>query len=279
VPFYRDVITLLFTRWCAKKIVFQFHAGNFSGLLEKLNVVEKSLAQLAYKKPDAAIVLLPSLKSEVLWIRPRKVFVVPNGIEDQYHKYQKISTNNSPNILFVGSMNEKKGVLICLEAVNILKERNIDFVFNLVGEWSSLIDRDKAEEYINKNDLTRNIIFWGSKHGPDKWALFSNADIFCLPTHDTEAMPVTIIEAMMMSLPVISTQWRSIPDIVSDGKDGFLVSAVDSHALAEKILLLVNNANLRKTMGYRGREKYLKNYTLENHLIKMEEVFRNVAQP
>jgi len=277
VPFYRDFLTLFLVRWCTEKVVFQFHAGNFNGLFDKLNTLEKILAKAAYGSPDAAIVLLPSLENEVRWIGPRRTFIVPNGIEDQFNSYPKHRRANSQKILFVGSLSEKKGIVHCLEAAKILREADNEFVFNFVGEWGSKSLQKNSEEYVHENKLGDCIVFLGPKDGSDKWSLFSDADIFCMPTYDTEAMPMTIIEAMMMSLPVVTTRWRSIPHIIADGEHGFLVPTRDSSALADKLSTLLQNSKLGEEVGRRGRMKYLKEYSIENHLAKMEEVFKIVA--
>ena len=276
IPFYRDFLTLILTRWCARKVIFQFHAGNFDGLLGILNPPEKVMASFAYGRPEAAIVLLPLLEEEVRWIEPRRTFVVPNGIEDRYEIFRKKTDRDPRSILFVGSMSEKKGIMVCLEAARFLREMDVRFRFVFVGGWPSPLEQQAAEEFTRRNGLSE-CIFTGTQFGEVKWEHYAKAGIFCLPTFDTEAMPMSILEAMMMSLPVVTTRWRGLPQMVNEGVDGFLAPARDSSALADKLAFLLRDPSKGEEMGRRGREKYLKEYTIEKHLARMEEVFKTVA--
>lgn len=105
----------------------------------------------------------------------------------------------------------------------------------------------------------------------------SNADIFCFPTYyPIENQPLVLLEAMLHSLPIISTNWRAIPDIITDGEEGFLVPINSPIDIAKKIELLSNDKDLREQMGKKGREKFLKEYTIEKHLARMEQAFKEV---
>ncbi len=75
-----------------------------------------------------------------------------------------------------------------------------------------------------------NIEFLGTLVGEEKWRQFSSADIFVLPSH-TEDMPVSILEAMAVGLPVIATEVGSIPEVIDHGVSGFLVKPHDAAGL------------------------------------------------
>lgn len=82
-------------------------------------------------------------------------------------------------------------------------------------------------------------------------SLLAAADLFLL-TSVSEGIPLTIIEAMTAELPVVATKVGGLPEIIEDGKNGFLVPAKDDATLAEKILLLATNPSRRKDMGQAG---------------------------
>jgi len=153
---------------------------------------------------------------------------------------------------------------------------NSNVVLNILGAWHDEQIRKECISFIQSKSLEKFVKYVGVKYEEQKWFYYARANIFCLPTYETEAMPITLLEAMMFELPIITTNWRSIPDIVTDGEEGFLVPINSPKAIAEKIELLSNDKNLREQMGRKGREKFLKEYTIERHLSRMAQAFKEV---
>lgn len=83
---------------------------------------------------------------------------------------------------------------------------------------------------------------------------------------DQEGTPVAVLEASAAGLPVISTIHAGIPDVIIDGKTGFLVKEHDVDAMAEKMILLLKNKSLAKQLGSNGKERIIANFTLQRHL-------------
>jgi glycosyltransferase involved in cell wall biosynthesis len=75
---------------------------------------------------------------------------------------------------------------------------------------------------------------------------------------------------MMFELPVVSTIWRGIPDIVVEGETGLLVPVKDAGALADSLGDLLSQPKMAEQMGKKGRERFLSTYTLDKHLLAME---------
>ena len=278
IPFYRDFLLLFFIRRLARKIIFQFHAGGFDLLLNKLNSSEKFLALKVYKMPEATIVLSSNQKSEIEWIKSKEIYIVPNGIEDHYSNSSLTRrTLKIIKILTVGIISETKGILISIETARILKENNYKFMWNFIGDFQSTKLKQEIESKIVKYGLKEFVNFPGSFFGKEKFSFYSNADLFCFPSFDIEAMPLVILEAMMMSLPIVTTNWRGIPDIIENKKNGLLVPIKDSIKLAEVIEKLINDRELRNELAINARKKYLNEFTIERHLKRMEEAFKDVA--
>jgi glycosyltransferase involved in cell wall biosynthesis len=89
---------------------------------------------------------------------------------------------------------------------------------------------------------------------------YSQHDIFALPSvmlpdGVTEGLGVPLLEAEASGLPIVATSVGGIPDAVEDGKQGFLVQPGDAKSLADKILQLVDDAELRRRMGLAGQHK------------------------
>jgi glycosyltransferase involved in cell wall biosynthesis len=105
-------------------------------------------------------------------------------------------------------------------------------------------------------------------------------DIFLAPhvtarNGDKEGIPNTIKEAMATGLPVISTYHAGIPELVEDGKSGFLVKEKDVDGLAYYLDKLVENPELREEMGRRGRKIVIDRFSLERGVEELEKIYES----
>jgi glycosyltransferase involved in cell wall biosynthesis len=105
----------------------------------------------------------------------------------------------------------------------------------------------------------------------EKADLYTRSDIFCFPTHyEAEGMPLVILEAMSAGLPVVSTTWRSIPNVVTDGHDGALVEPGDTGALAHHLARLSIDEALRQTMGSAARDTFDRRFSPQRFVAEVE---------
>jgi glycosyltransferase involved in cell wall biosynthesis len=276
LPFYRDLMTLPLLRVWAGKIIFHFHGGGFDKLSQKLFFWEKLLAKKIYWQPDLAIVLSTGHKKEIEWINPREISVIPNAVPDYYKGLA--GESGIVTILSIGLVAEDKGILISLKAAKLLKESGIHYRWIFGGSYESQKFKDKVESCMASMSLASNVKFVGEVRGEWKWRLFRQADIVCHPTfYKWEASPVVLLESMMMGKPVVATKWGYIPEIISDGEEGYLIPIKNHRKLADKLTVLIKSKILRGKMGQRGRRRYLDKFTLGKHLESMEEAYRKLA--
>jgi glycosyltransferase involved in cell wall biosynthesis len=279
IPMYRDIAILLCTRWLFKKTVFHFHAGGISELYRKLSHIEQLLFRLAYFEPALSIRLSELNPPDGAFLNSQKDIIVPNGIADRYIDFiQKKENEQIPTILFVGIVRESKGVLVLLDACRLMKESGGLFQLKIMGKFDCKVFKQKVYRFVENNGLKDNVDFLGVCICRKKWRVYNAANIFCFPTFfESEALPLVVLEAMQFKLPVVATRWRGIPSLVEDGKSGFLVSIRDSRAVAEKLSLLLNSPDLRKKMGERGRQIYLKRFTLDKFLHNIEKAVLTIV--
>jgi glycosyltransferase involved in cell wall biosynthesis len=169
----------------------------------------------------------------------RRIFDIGNGVDtnrfDPSVVYQTDAFDLPKDKLVIGMVSRlvrEKGIVEFLEAAKRLALNYPDVLFLLVG---SRLPSDYDS------------------------ALLANMDIFCLPSW-REGMPRSIIEAMMMELPVVATNIRGSREEVVDGETGFLTPVRDVTLLYEKFEYLVNNPNIRAKMGQSGRDRAMKLY-------------------
>jgi glycosyltransferase involved in cell wall biosynthesis len=157
-------------------------------------------------------------------------------------------------------MLKDKGVIEFVNAANLLKDKYISkFEFLLVGN----IDYNNPA-FISEKELLsfcdNSYIKWLGFQNDVK-DIYRNCDIVCLPSY-REGLPKSLVEAMAMELPIITTNTTGCRECVEDGYNGFLVPVKDHVELANKIELLGLNSNLRIKMGKMSRIKMLEEMSL-----------------
>jgi glycosyltransferase involved in cell wall biosynthesis len=278
-PVLRDIAILFFIRPFFAKTIFHFRAAGVSEFVRSSNFLVRYFAKLVYNKPDMAIQLSRMNPPDGAYFKARKIAIVMNGLEDAALPFLPLVRNDNrvARVVSVGVIKESKGIFVLLEALRLLRARSISVHFTCVGDFDSVELEQTVKAKCKEWDIENYTAFLGVKIGADKWNEYAKADIFCFPTFfEAESFGNVAVEAMMFELPVVATMWRGIPDIVDDGKTGFLVPVHDPIAVASKIEILISNPSLRKAMGIEGRHKFLKYFTLAKHLEKMEDLFVNL---
>lgn len=280
IPILRDIILLCIIRIFFKNVIYHFRAAGISDFLIQQPKFFQLLVKRAYGFPEASIQLSSLNPADGKYFNSNRIYIIPNGLEDAaipYLPFQR-SHQEKTNILFVGVLREDKGVTVLIEAARLLKMQNNNFQIKFLGEFVSSEYEQAVLNKVREYDLEYHIVFTGLKTNGDKWHYFNEAHIFCFPSYyESESFGNVIVEAMMFELPVVSTIWRGIPDIVVRDVTGYLVPIKDSTAVAEKLTVLLQSPSLRKTMGMQGRQRYLDSFTLQRHLEAMEEALEEVA--
>ena len=276
IPVYRDLIFLNSTRFLFKHTIFHFRAAGISTIYERLSPFLKKLYRRGYFFPDISIRLSELNPPDGSFLKAKKEYIVPNGMEDHFRHFvqeQKAETS-ACQLLYVGIVRETKGILVLIEACRELKTRGLKFGLNVVGRFDSTAFQNKVMEKVKDDNLTDEIQFSGILTGNEKYACFYRADIFCYPTfYGPESFGLSLLEAMQFSLPVVATEWRGVPSVISNEVNGFLVPIKDSDAIADRLERLIENPQLRKAMGKKGREIYLEKFGIEKYHDRMEKIF------
>lgn len=271
----RDMITLICIRPFCRALVFHFHASGLSELWP--NRIPRSLRgpfRRAFFAADAAVMVSEATPPDGQVLQARRTFYVPYGVSDVAGS-RAARAKDVPRILFVGALLESKGPLVLTEACLMLWRKGLTFELHLMGGAREGIDQAILRM---ASPFERQVRVLGMLTGPEKWRQFEEADVFSLPSYyESEALPVVCLEAMMWSLPIVATDWRGIQDVVIDGETGFLVPPKDPQALADRLELLLEDADLRHKLGAGGRQRYQDEYTIERYRMRMREVFFEVA--
>ena len=184
-------------------------------------------------------------------------------------------TAGAPRLLFLSNLIESKGIYVLLEACRMLKEEGVAFRCDYVGGESKLISGEAFRSAIAERGLTDCVTYHGPQYGAAKDRFFREADVFVQPTFD-DCFPLTLVEAMQYRLPIVSTDVGAIPDIVTDGVNGFVCPQRDVQALAEALRKLIREPQMRVAMGQRGYELYRERMTLEVFEMRFTQALRSI---
>ncbi len=166
----------------------------------------------------------------------------------------------------------EKGIDVLVLAAEIVTRRYPSVGFVVFGDGPQ---RARLERMIAERNLGESFVFAGFRS--DVQTLFPAFDIAALPSRN-EGLPVAILEAMSVGLPVVATSVDGIPEAVIDGDCGYLVPAEDPAALADRLVTLLESDELRSTMGARGRERVLAEFTFPVQAQKYAEVYDRAAR-
>ena len=211
-----------------------------------------------------------------------KIVVIPNGINvkdfdigySREECREKLGLPIDKNIiLFVGVLHPHKGPDILLKAMpKILKSiPNTKLVF--VGRGGM---REELKRLSKKLGVDKHIKFTGFVEEILKPFYYKAADVFCLPsTTSHESFGIVNLEAMACGVPIVASKIGGIPDVVKDGENGLLAPPKDSDALADAIIYLLENEDVREKMGKKGREK-VGDYSWERIVEETEKVYEEL---
>ena len=188
--------------------------------------------------------------------------ICPNGIKPTVNPDFQRTPNKIPHILFLSNLLIDKGVLVLLDALKILKDKGYSFVCDFVGSETKDSDAARFAKEVEVRGLNSFAIYHGRKYGGEKDAYFKQADIFAFPTfYGNETFGLVNLEAMDYKLPIVTTNIGGIPDIVTNGENGFVNEPEDADSLAESLCKLLGDESLRQKMGEAGYQRFKAKFT------------------
>lgn len=173
-------------------------------------------------------------------------------------------------ILSVGRFTWEKGHEYAMQAVALLRERGIPFQWQIIGDGPS---SEAIAFAIHQFDLGDAVCLAGALSPQDVRQHLQNADVFLHPSV-SEGFGNAVIEAQAAGLPVVCSDAGGLPENVADGETGFVVPRRDARALAEKLMLLARNPELRRRMGAAGRARAQSHFGSEEQLERFDELYR-----
>ena len=246
--------------------------------------VYMALDWMALRRMDATIAVCDSQRERLIadGVRPERITTIRNAIEAPLEIPSGLKARESiqayfaaPKRLIVGTaarLSVEKGIDVLIRAVEIVHRRVPDAGFVVFGDGPR---KEQLAASIAEKRLQDTLVLAGFRSGAQ--SLFSGLDIMAMASR-AEGLPVAILEAMSVGIPVVSTAVDGIPEAIVDGETGYLVASEDHTALADRLLKMLESADMRATMGARGRARVLAEFAFPLQAERYGEVYDRVAR-
>ena len=249
--FYRKAFFVYLCKLLRTKVLLHIHGGNFIGFY---NHSRSKRILRTLQKGDAIIVLGKPWESFIKGILGHENIYILNNIIDHPILEEDMDKKKKDvlNLLFLGHITHKKGIF---DLVEVFQENRRFFegrVMLHIG--GGLYEEKKLIQYLEDHELQDIVKFHGWVAGTEKAQLLSQTDVFILPSY-TEGLPISILEAMSYSLPVITTSVGAIPDIIKEQENGLLVQPGNKKEIKESIEHFIFNRKKINLFGRNNRKK------------------------
>lgn len=246
--FFRKSIFLILSKLFLKKVIFHIHASRFYDFFLSKNMFLKFYIYQILKLSDLTLTLCYDWEERLKNYYPDvKIQTLHNPIEIKPKAYIK-STEACDilKILFLGFLIQSKGILDILEIAKRFSANDINDVKFIIAGKGDL--ENTLKDNIDKYCLNKIVKYVGWVTGSRKVKLLKSSDILFLPSYK-EGMPISILEAMSYSLPIISTRISGIPDLVTHGLNGYIYNPGQINKFYNKLIELYYNRNQLYILG------------------------------
>jgi len=259
--FYTPFSSLQILQHSTSINIATFHAcSEASPLAKTAKSISRTYLKKTAKKIHGAIAVSTVARKYAIFPNKRKIIIIPNGVD-----LTRFNTRVSPlrkfadkkiNILFVGRLTKRKGLIYLLRAFRILKKKYPNIRLIVVGDGDQ---KRKAKEFVRLHRV-KDVFFAGAVSDKLLPFYYASADIFCSPATEAESFGIVLLEAMATGLPVVAFANTGYKQVLKGFGERGLVPSKNVKSLAGKIESLIEGKELRKDLAAWG-QKEVKKYS------------------
>ena len=240
----------------APPLICTSHGSDLFALQGNIN---KTVKRYIVSNSKAVTVVSNAMRNEILKLNVdhEKVYVISMGVDLQNRFTPPEIRNNIGSILFVGRLVEKKGLRYLIDALPLILKKHPKVCLRIAGDGP---EKDNLESRCIQLGISDYVHFLGAMKNELLPALYQSSNVVVFPSVTSEGFGLVLVEALGCQCAAVVTDLPAFQDIIIDGKTGLVVSQKNIQQLAEKVILLLNDYELGRSMGIEGRRFVLKNY-------------------
>lgn len=232
---------------------------------------ENNVISLIMNRYADIIVANSKSTGEALNVDKKKIRVVYNAVEDPL-----VSKKNHEGLVvgMAGRINRWKGQKIFVDMAEIVHRQFPNAIFEIAGEAyiGEEYLKEDLQKYIQDKNLDNCVRLLGQINNMKRF--YEGLDVFVLPSTQPEPFGLVVIEAMAYEIPVVATNHGGPVEIITEGKDGYLVDFISANQMAERVEKLLSDKNLRREMGKFGARKRAEMFSVSAMVAGIEKVFK-----
>jgi glycosyltransferase involved in cell wall biosynthesis len=271
ISLLRKIPILVMAKVLRRRVIIHVHACSEESLFIK---TPRWAWKFVLKNADRVIALSSSWERCIkLHASDAHVVVIPNPVRS-FPLAATQRDNISPRILYVGKLEARKGYDTLIAAAAIVLNKFPRAEFWLAGHGELDAARRQAEHY----GISSNVRLLGWVTGVELERIYEMVNIFCLPSHN-EGVPMSMLEAMSHSLPVICTAVGGVPDVIENEYSGLLVEPGNAESVASGILRLLQEPKRAALIAEFGYRKVSEMCSIDIVATQISEIYRDLAKP
>lgn len=271
--FWRKSFFVMTARMFGVPCIMHLHGSEMKTFYNSLSGFGKRSVRWCLEHVEVVIVLSDSWHEFVLKAAPKANIVIINNYVSMPRQKKGENDTFSFNVLFLGVLGQRKGVYDLLNCwPEVLKA--VPNARLLIGGNGEVENARKVAQML---DLGASVEFLGWIDGDRKEELLKSADTFVLPSYN-EGLPMSVLEAMSWGVPVVTTRVGGIPELITDGVNGFLIDAGDQKELSNALIKLGNNLYIRRSLGEAGYSRVKESFSDVAVLPKLEALYSDISR-
>jgi glycosyltransferase involved in cell wall biosynthesis len=267
--FWRKSAFILLARTAGVPVIFHLHGAEFRTFYEKeAGAFTRWCIRTVLQAVQRVAVLSSQWKVFIESIAPSaSVVIIPNPVAVSGAP-NEASGRDPATLLFLGRFGQRKGIFDLLQALKTIRTRFPGVRLRCGGDGAVADVLARAREL----EVHENVEMLGWVSGAAKDRELARATVYVLPSY-AEGLPMGVLEAMAAGTPTVATTVGGIPDAIVEGVHGYLVSPGDIDALADRIMRLLGDEELRARIGSAARDRAVDVFSVHKALAQVEALY------
>lgn len=272
ISFWRKLLFIWLGRWFSCPVIVHLHGGEFIEFFRRCSPLQQAIVRDALERADRVAVLSATWRERIGEIsRGLRVEILPNPVDVPIQG--ALRDGNEFRILFLGRLEKDKGVFDLIEAFALLRPVSPNALLVLGGEG----DFSAVTQRLAELGISEFVQMPGWVTGQGKEALLRSADAFVLPSY-AEGLPVSMLEAMAFSIPVVVSRVGSVPEVVADNVQGLLIEVRDIPGILAALQTLASSPAVRRRLGQAGRALVAANFSADRVCGQLEQLYAELSR-